>query len=130
MITGVNHLTFSVRDLDESVGFYTEVLGFRLVLYRDEEAHLQAGDAWAVLIPDPSVRDGVLPEYTHAAFTVSAEDFGALCGRIKRSGAEIWQENSTPGDSLYFLDPAGHKLEIHASNLEARMEPERKDERS
>lgn len=122
VITGVNHLTFSVSDLDKSVGFYTGVLGFRSVSRKDEEAHLLAGDAWVVLILDPSVRGGALPEYTHAAFSVSAGDFGVLSERVRRSGAQIWQENSTPGDSLYFLDPDGHKLEIHASDLEARLE--------
>jgi len=41
--------------------------------------------------------------------------------RIKKSGADIWQENRTEGDSLYFVDPNGHKLEIHASDLETRL---------
>ena len=47
--------------------------------------------------------------------------------RIKNSGAEIWQENWTEGDSLYFVDPNGHKLEIHASDLEARLESARQN---
>ena len=125
MITGVNHLTFSVGDLEESVGFYTGVLGLRLVYRQDEEAHLLAGGAWIVLILDSSVRSGALPEYTHAAFSVSTESFGVLAGRIERSDAEIWQKNSTPGDSLYFLDPDGHKLEIHASSREDRIKIDR-----
>ncbi len=127
MITGVNHLTFSVRDLEESVGFYTEALGFRIVARWPAGVYLLAGDAWVVLIPDPSARDGALPEYTHAAFTVSVEDFGVISSRIEQSGAKIWQENQTEGDSLYFLDPDGHKLEIHASNLESRIESERRN---
>ncbi|CAN5709201.1 FosA family fosfomycin resistance glutathione transferase [soil metagenome] len=127
MITGVNHLTFSVRDLEESVRFYVEVLGLRSVSRKDEEAHLLAGDTWVALIPDPCVRDGVSTEYTHTAFSVSAKDFAALDRQIRKSGAEIWQENQTQGDSLYFLDPNGHKLEIHASNLEARLESDRRN---
>jgi catechol 2,3-dioxygenase-like lactoylglutathione lyase family enzyme len=130
VITGVNHLTFSVSDLEESVRFYTGVLGFGLASRREGEAHLLAGDAWVALILDPSVRSGALPEYTHAAFSVSVESFGALDRRIRRWGAETWQENQTEGDSLYFLDPNGHKLEIHVSGLKARIESERKDERS
>jgi catechol 2,3-dioxygenase-like lactoylglutathione lyase family enzyme len=126
MITGINHLTFSVRDLEESISFYTEVLGFELASRGDGEAHLLAGDAWVVLILDSSVRDKTLPEYSHVAFSVSAEDFAALDQRIRRSGAEIWQENRTEGDSLYFLDPNGHKLEIHTSDLEARIESYRR----
>lgn len=127
MISGVNHLTFSVRDLEESVGFYTEALGFRIVARWRRGAYLLSGGAWVVLILDPSVRNGTLPEYTHAAFTVSAEEFGILSESIKQFGAEIWQKNSTPGDSLYFLDPNGHKLEIHASDLEARLKSDRRN---
>ena len=129
MIIGVNHLTFSVRDLEESVGFYTGVLGFRIVSRGDGEAHLLAGDAWVVLIQDPSVRDGSLPEYTHVACSVAPEDFAALDRRIRRSGAEVWQENQTEGASLYFLDPNGHKLEIHTSDLKSRIESERESKR-
>ncbi len=122
MITGVNHLTFSVSDLEESAGFYTGVLGFEVASRGDREAHLLAGDAWIVLIQDPYVKDGAPPEYTHAAFSVSVKSFNALERRIRRSGAGIWQENCTPGRLLYFLDPDGHKLEIRASNLQARIE--------
>ena len=127
MITGVNHLTFSVRDLEESVSFYTGVLGFRPVARWSGGAYLLAGDVWVILILDPSTRDRALPEYSHTAFSVSAEDFVALGGRIGRSGTEIWQENSTEGESLYFLDPNGHKLELHVSDLQARIETDRKN---
>ena len=127
MITGVNHLTFSVRSLEESIGFYTGMLGFRLVSRGEGEAHLLAGDAWVVLIPDPSTRDDALVEYTHAAFSVYAEDFDTLEQQIRRSGAEIWQENRTEGDSLYFLDPNGHKLEIHASDLQTRIKTDKEN---
>lgn len=127
MITGVNHLTFSVRDLEESIGFYTEVLGFELASRGGGEAHLLAGDVWVVLIPDSSVRDRMLPEYSHVAFSVCAEDFTVLDQQIRRSEAEIWQENRTEGDSLYFLDPNGHKLEIHATDLETRIESDKRN---
>jgi hypothetical protein len=33
-----------------------------------------------------------------------------------------WQENRSHGKSFYFLDPDGHKLEIHASDLRSRLE--------
>lgn len=122
MITGVNHLTFSVRDLDESIRFYIEALDFRLVARWKEGAYLLAGDAWVTLILDPSTRNSALPEYTHAAFSVAKENFAALDQQIRASGAEIWQENQTEGESLYFLDPNGHKLEIHATDLRARIE--------
>ena len=63
-----------------------------------------------------------LNEYTHIAFNVSPEDFDAMKARIEESGAVEWSENSTEGDSFYFLDPNGHKLEIHCTDLKARIE--------
>ena len=121
MITGVNHITLSVKDAEESFAFYTQVLGFRPVAKWPRGAYLLAGDMWIALVSDPHARESTLPEYTHIAFTVSSEDFERLSTRIKQSGAEIWQENWTEGASLYFVDPNGHKLEIHASDLETRI---------
>jgi catechol 2,3-dioxygenase-like lactoylglutathione lyase family enzyme len=127
MITGINHITLAVRDAEESFAFYTQVLGFHPVAKWPQGAYLLAGDVWIALVLDPHVREGTLPEYTHVAFTVSAEDMEQLSARIKESGAEIWQENRTEGASFYFVDPNGHKLEIHASDLETRIKTARED---
>jgi catechol 2,3-dioxygenase-like lactoylglutathione lyase family enzyme len=121
MIDGINHLTFSVRNVEVSFAFYTQVLGFRPVAKWPKGAYLLAGDTWIALVADERTRPGELPEYTHIAFTVAPADFAALAGRIADAGAEIWQENWTEGDSLYFVDPDGHKLEIHASDLQTRL---------
>jgi catechol 2,3-dioxygenase-like lactoylglutathione lyase family enzyme len=121
VIGGINHLTFSVRDIDESFAFYVDVLGLTPVAKWPAGAYLLAGDLWMALVQDCDVRLGSLREYTHVAFTVSQEDFGHLANRIRAAGATIWQDNWTEGDSLYFTDPNGHKLEIHVSDLEARL---------
>jgi catechol 2,3-dioxygenase-like lactoylglutathione lyase family enzyme len=62
-----------------------------------------------------------LPEYTHIAFAVAEHDFAPLAARIKAAGATIFQENTSEGHSLYFLDPDGHKLEIHVGDLASRL---------
>lgn len=121
MITGVNHITLSIKDVAESFAFYSDVLGFRPVARWPKGAYLLAGDLWVALVLDARLRAAVLPEYTHIAFGVAQTDFAALSERIAGSGAPIWQPNQTEGDSLYFLDPNGHKLEIHASDLETRL---------
>ena len=126
MISGINHLTFSVRSLGRSLDFYTRVLGLRPVARWNGGAYLLAGDLWVTLIVEES-RDEVSAGYTHTAFSVSPEDFRALAERIRESGARIWQENPTEGESLYFTDPDGHRLEIHASGLGARLVADRRD---
>jgi catechol 2,3-dioxygenase-like lactoylglutathione lyase family enzyme len=121
MITGINHITLAIADVERSFTFYTGTLGFQPIAKWPTGAYVLAGDTWIALVADPHVRQAALPEYTHIAFSISAQDFGALGERIRASGASIWQENWTEGDSLYFLDPDGHKLEIHASDLAARI---------
>src|SRR5437667_7421017 len=121
MITGINYLTLSMRNVAHSLAFYTEVLSFRPIARWPKGAYLLAGDFWVCLVLDEETRETALPEYTHVAFTVGPQDFDAMSARIRSSGARIWQENRTEGASLYFLDPNGHKLEIHASDLEVRL---------
>jgi glutathione S-transferase fosA5 len=121
MITGLNHLTLSTKDLEPSFTFYRDVLGLRPLLRHLRGAYLLAGDFWLCLDLDPLTRSGPLPEYTHLAWTVGPNDFSALSEKIKSSGARIWKENKSEGNSLYFLDPDGHKLEIHVGNWRARL---------
>jgi catechol 2,3-dioxygenase-like lactoylglutathione lyase family enzyme len=121
MITGINHITLSVADVEVSFAFYADVLGMKPVAKWPRGAYLLAGDLWIALVIDEKA---VLPPsdaYTHIALSVPPEHFKAMEERILRSGATIWQRNITEGDSVYFLDPNGHKLEVHASDLAARM---------
>ena len=62
-----------------------------------------------------------LPEYSHVALTVPAGRFDDTAARIRASGATVWKENESEGASLYFLDPDGHKLEIHAGDWRTRL---------
>jgi len=121
VITGINHITLAIADVERSFTFYTSVLGFRPIAKWPLGAYLLVGDTWIAQVTDQHTRQAALPEYTHIAFAISAQDIGPLSDRIRASGATIWQENWTEGDSLYFLDPDGHKLEIHASDLAARI---------
>ena len=121
MITGINHVTLSVRDLAESFAFYSECLGFRPVARWSRGAYLMAGDLWVALIVDAHARGEALPEYTHVAFAIGSGDFAAMAERIRASGATIFKQNVSEGESLYFVDPNGHKLEIHATGLEDRL---------
>lgn len=121
MVTGINHITLSVQDIRESFDFYTQVLGFKPVAKWPQGAYLLAGDVWIALVVDEKARETPLPEYTHIAFSVMERDFGILRTRIAAAGAEIWQENRSEGDSLYFLDPNGHKLELHVTDLDSRI---------
>ena len=119
MISGINHITFCVSDLDRSLAFYTDVLGFRAHVRWDSGAYLSQATIWLCLnLGNPApARD-----YSHIAWSVSSADFATMAQHIQQSGAKLWQNNQSEEDSLYFLDPDGHQLEIHAGGLEQRLD--------
>jgi catechol 2,3-dioxygenase-like lactoylglutathione lyase family enzyme len=122
MIIGISHATFAVSNLERSLTFYTGLLGLKAIVRWNEGAYLTAGDMWISLNLDPAAPQATNNfSYTHLAFAVSPEEFPALRNKLIAHEAEEWQSNSSPGESFYFLDPDGHKLEIHARTLPDRL---------
>ena len=118
MITGTNHLTFTVSDLQASIGFYQGLLGMTLNVYWDRGAYLSAGDTWLCLsLGDPRPAS----DYSHVAFSVHEENLPELRHQLVAAGVEQWQQNSSEGESLYILDPDGHRLELHCGTLQSRL---------
>lgn len=122
MNVDLNHLTLSVRDLPRSIVFYTATVGLRQVATWAQGAYLTAGATWICLSLDPDTRPAALPEYTHVAFGCPSTEFEMRIAQIRAAGAPIWKDNRSEGDSLYFLDPDGHKLELHVGDLGTRLE--------
>ncbi len=125
MINGMNHITLAVEDIDRSFQFYHDVLGLTPLVKWDKGAYFLVGDFWFCL----NVDEKRIPSecYTHYAFTVLDSDFDNFVQKIIQSGVTIFKDNSSPGKSLYFLDPDGHKLEIHAGSWKARLEAKKAD---
>lgn len=118
MITGINHITFAVRDLDSSIRFYRDFLGMKLRVFWDAGAYLTAGDAWVCLSlgePEPA------KDYTHVAFSFSGKALTELRAKRSEFGVEEWKQNGSEGDSLYLLDSNGHRLELHCGTLSTRL---------
>lgn len=118
-IININHITLAVTDLNRSFEFYKNVLGFKPLVRWDKGAYFLIRDFWFCLNVDLARKPQ--PCYTHYAFTVSCEDFELMADKIANSGAYIFKKNISPGESLYFLDPDGHKLEIHVGNSQTRI---------
>ncbi|MBY0385345.1 VOC family protein [bacterium] len=121
MIKGINHVTLSVRSLSDSFLFYKDVLGFKPLMKKQMSAYFLAGDLWFCIEEDRHVRNQELPEYTHIAFTVAQEDFKSICKKIEAANTIIFKENKSEGSSIYFLDPNGHKLELHVGDWKSRL---------
>lgn len=122
MISAINHVTLSVRDIDEAFLFYRDVLQLKpLAKRKNKSAYFLAGEDWIALV-QAKADVSTASSYAHLAFSVSPKEFDIVSVRIKMSGATIWQENSSPGESLYFLDPSGNRLEIHTGSWRSRLQ--------
>jgi catechol 2,3-dioxygenase-like lactoylglutathione lyase family enzyme len=120
-VTGINHITIAVQDLERSFAFYRDVMGFKPLMKHSKGAYFLAGESWFCIDLDSQTRTVPLPEYTHFAFGVSRDGFTSITQKIRSSGARLWQDNKSEGDSLYFLDPDNHKLEVHVGNWLSRL---------
>ncbi|MFD7908126.1 VOC family protein [Kitasatospora sp. NPDC059747] len=115
----LNHTIVHARDNRESAEFLAGILG------------LEVGPEWGPFIP-VATSNGVtldfasVPEESitmqHYAFLVSDDEFDAAFDRIGRAGITYYADPrmKQPGEinhhhggrGLYFLDPAGHGMEI------------------
>ena len=122
MLSGFNHLTLAVSDLHRSVSFYHQLLQLQLDATWDTGAYLSLPGLWLCLSLDPLRKSKPAVDYTHYAFTVAAGNFTALVERLRAGAVEEWRDNRSEGASFYFLDPDGHKLEVHVGDLASRLQ--------
>ncbi|HGM5489812.1 TPA: fosfomycin resistance glutathione transferase [Serratia fonticola] len=121
MLLSFNHLTLAVNDVDRSFHFYVETLGFTPKARWQQGAYLALGELWLCLSLDETRQKQTLRDYTHYAFSVTAENFAVVVARLRNAGVVEWKSNSSEGESFYFLDPDRHALEIHCGDLASRL---------
>jgi len=117
LLTGLNHITLATQNLDESIEFYS-LLGFEPHVRWEKGAYLSLNSLWLCLSLGEVTHND---DYSHIAFSVEDSKFEKIRSILFSSEAKVWQENSSEGRSVYFLDPSGHKLEIHVGNLASRL---------
>ena len=118
MLQGLNHITIAVSDLERSLAFYTGLLGMKAHVRWDGGAYLSLGGVWFCLScdnPVPSL------DYSHIALDIAEQNFTPFAAKLREAGVPEWQQNSSEGQSVYFLDPDGHKLEAHCGSLQTRL---------
>jgi catechol 2,3-dioxygenase-like lactoylglutathione lyase family enzyme len=124
-ITGINHITLAVQDIEASYAFYHDILQFKPLCKWHAGAYFLVGDLWFCLNVDKKRVSTAC--YTHYAFSVSESNFAAIKERIIASKVNIFKEEAIEGKSLYFLDPDGHKIEIHVGDCKSRIEAKKHD---
>ncbi|PSK96499.1 catechol 2,3-dioxygenase-like lactoylglutathione lyase family enzyme [Murinocardiopsis flavida] len=125
-LTGLAHITLSVRDRDTSVDFYRTVLGFREVSHRDDSRWRRTTcvHPCGVVLCFTQHTDhfNALFDHRHAGVDHVAFEVGGL-GEL-----ETWEERLTDldidhspivhadsGSVLSFFDPDGFQLELFSA---------------
>lgn len=121
MLTGFNHLTLSVSNLSRSFDFYSNLLGFKPEAIWNTGAYLSLAELWLCLSLSKETPVQRTATYTHYAFSIGLVDFDEFTKKLREHGGHPWQQNSSEGDSFYFLDPDGHQLEVHVGSLASRL---------
>lgn len=124
-VNKVGHVVLNVKDVDESIKFYTEALGMELMSHNTERhmAFLSFGSQHhdiAVFKAPVGAEQGVLG-LNHIAMQIEGgeEELKQLYGRLLNAGAQI--DHLTDhglSRSVYFFDPDGNRLEIFCEMMD------------
>lgn len=123
-IVGADHTNWRVRDLDASLAFYRDVLGFEPFGVEEYEkgerpfVSLRVTDDFILhLLPDAGFEGG--GGFDHLAFTVDGGgSLDAVVAHIEKKGVEIESRFESivgargRGPGVYVRDPDGYRIEI------------------
>ncbi|PQP83678.1 fosfomycin resistance protein FosB [Paenibacillus sp. PCH8] len=129
-IQGMNHLCFSVSNLERSITFYEHALGARIQVKGRKLAYFELAGLWIALNQEDVIRNYTERTYTHIAFTVREEEFDESVQHLRAAGADILPGRPRdPRDaaSVYFTDPDGHLFELHTGTMKQRLDYYRED---
>jgi len=126
--SGVHHLALVCRDVEETIRFYQDFLGFPLVElvenrdYAGSSHFFDIGDRNMLGFFDFPGHDH--PEWTetigavqHLAISVPASTFTRVRARLDAEGIDYVGPDRGADESLYFRDPNGVGLELYRADL-------------
>ncbi|MCH8200119.1 MAG: VOC family protein [Chloroflexi bacterium] len=123
----IHHIAIPVKDMSQTVRFFTTVLGAEFLWEREAFAEVKFADVIIGISPQKGGWTAPDAEFPHYAFAVEAEDLWPLKERLEAHGVPthaIWTRNGYTG-LMYFRDPSGNLYELYCARVrkedEARM---------
>jgi catechol 2,3-dioxygenase-like lactoylglutathione lyase family enzyme len=119
-VTGINHVVLHVTDLDRSRKFYMEALGFddRGSVPGIRASFLRCGMQGLDLFETAGCDVHGGEEMNHLALNVDVADVESLVASLPAAGIDGFEV--TPRNSVFIVDPDGHRIEMLPINASER----------
>ena len=126
---GIHHVAFVCRDVEETVRFYQDFLGFPLVELVENRDYAGSSHFFFDLgnrtllgffdFPghDHEPYRETIGALQHLALSVDAEQFAAVRAKLDAAGIDYLGPDRGVEDSLYIRDPNGLGLELYREQL-------------
>ena len=125
-LNGISHYALNVSNMEQAEKFYTQILGFPVLMRSQTKSGLQhievdAGNVAIALFEQPQLdlkpAHKIMTDagFLHFAFEGDVDRYDETLQALKANGVELDGKPRDRGKSvaIYFLDPDGHQIEIN-----------------
>jgi glyoxylase I family protein len=128
-VRGVHHLALIAKDVEETIRFYQDILGFPLVELVENRDYNGSSHFFFDIgnrnllgffdfpgLGSPPYEE-TIGAVQHLALSVDREQFDAAKARLDEAGVDYLGPDRGADDSLYLRDPNGVGLELYREDL-------------